>query len=326
MARKLFFLLAVLITALFLTGGCGNKPDTAGSVTAKADKVKVIATIYPVYEFTRQVGGDKVDVTLLIPPGSEPHDWEPTGKDLAKMKNAKLFIYNGAGIEPLDKLLHKDVIGSTVAVEVSKGIPLIKGVQKESDHGDDHGHSHSQSHNAGAAGEEVDPHVWLDPEYAKIEVENIATALGEMDPANKEYYRQNASTYQAELTKLHNEFMAALSGTIRRDIVTTHAAFQYLAQRYKLNQVPIMGLAPDAEPTPDKLASIVKFCREKQVTTIFLEPLVSPKIAQTIAKETGAKTLVLNPVDGLTEEDLKKGRNYLSIMRENLANLQVALR
>ena len=305
-----------------MAGGCGNKPDTAGSVATKADKVKVIATIYPVYEFTCQVGGDKVDVTMLIPPGAEPHDWEPTGKDLAKIKNAKLFLYNGGGIEPLDKLLHKDVIGSAVAVELSKGIQLIKGIRKEEGHDDGHGHSHSSGHGS----EEKDPHVWLDPEYAKIEVENIANALSDIDPANKEYYRQNARTFQAELTKLHNEYISALASVARRDIVTTHAAFQYLAQRYKLNQIPVMGLAPDAEPTPEKLAAIVKFCREKQVTTIFFESLVSPKIAQTIAKETGAKLLVLNPVDGLTEEDLKKGKNYLSIMRENLENLQTALR
>ncbi len=322
MIRRLYLVVAVLLTAAFMAGGCGNKPDTAGSVATKADKVKVIATIYPVYEFTRQVGGDKVDVTMLIPPGAEPHDWEPTGKDLAKIKNAKLFLYNGGGIEPLDKLLHKDVIGSAVAVELSKGIQLIKGIRKEEGHDDGHGHSHSSGHGS----EEKDPHVWLDPEYAKIEVENIANALSDIDPANKEYYRQNARTFQAELTKLHNEYISALASVARRDIVTTHAAFQYLAQRYKLNQIPVMGLAPDAEPTPEKLAAIVKFCREKQVTTIFFESLVSPKIAQTIAKETGAKLLVLNPVDGLTEEDLKKGKNYLSIMRENLENLQTALR
>lgn len=317
MLRKhLFFAMLLLLAVTLIAAGCGNKSSQADTATAGINKVKIVATIYPVYEFARQIGGDKVDVSILIPPGAEPHEWEPTAKDLIKVKSANLFLYNGAGFEPVHKLLTKEVLGGAIPVEVSQGIPLITG----SGHDDGHNHGHNHSSQA-----EADPHVWLDPEYAKMEVDTIAVALIQSDQANQEFYRQNANRYKAELTKLHEEYTAALSTVNRRDIVTTHAAFQYLAKRYNLNQIPVMGLAPDAEPTPDKLAAIVKFCREKQVTTIFFEALVSPRVAQTIAKETGAKLLVLNPADGLTDEDFKKGKNYLTIMRENLENLKVAL-
>lgn len=314
--RKHLFFVILLLAVTLMAAGCGNKPSQADTATTGTNKVKIVATIYPVYEFARQVGGDKVDVSILIPPGAEPHEWEPTAKDLIKIKSASLFLYNGAGFEPVHKLLTKEVLGSAIPVEVSQGIPLITG----SGHDDGQHHSHNSSSQA-----EVDPHVWLDPEFAKMEVDTIAAALIKVDQANQEFYRQNANRYKVELTKLHEEYAAALNTVTRRDIVTTHAAFQYLAKRYNLNQIPVMGLAPDAEPTPEKLAAIVKFCREKQVTTIFFETLVSPRVAQTIAKETGAKLLVLNPADGLTDEDLKKGKNYLTIMRENLGNLKTAL-
>ncbi len=322
MFRKIVLLITLLFISLLLTAGCGGKGKPAPTSTA-GDKIKVVATIYPVYEFAKQVGGDKIDLVMLIPPGAEPHEWEPTAKDLITIKSAKVFLYNGAGFEPVDKLLHKEVLGTAAAIEISKGIPLLSGIEDNAEDNEHEGHDHDKQH----AGHQhvVDPHVWLDPEYAKVEVNNIAQALSQVDPANSEYYRVNAEKYNAELTKLHGEFQSGLAGAVRKEIVTTHAAFQYLAKRYKLQQTPIMGLSPDAEPTPDKMASIVRFCREKQVTTIFFETLVSPKLAETIAKETGAKLLVLNPIDGLTEDDLKQGKNYLSMMRQNLANLKQAV-
>lgn len=310
LARVIILTMVVIVT---LTG-C-NKPAT----DTEKGKIKVVATIYPVYEFVRQVGGDKVDVTMLLPPGAEPHDWEPTAKDLVRIKATKLFFYNGAGLEPVTKLLHKDVLGSSKPIEVSQGIPLLKSPDKHT-HGKDHKHDTDTKMN-----EEQDPHVWLDPEYAKIEVANIEAALINADPSNKEYYQQNSARYQKELSKLHEEYVTELANLSRRDIVTTHAAFQYLAKRYNLNQVPIMGLAPNAEPTPDKMKNVVLFCREHAVTTIFFETLVSPRVAKTIAGETGAKLLVLNPIAGLTEDDIKNNKNYLIIMRENLLNLKMAL-
>lgn len=306
------------ILALFAitAAGCGshansNKPSDA--------KIKVIATIYPVYEFTKQVGGDKIDLSMLIPPGAEPHDWEPTAKEMAQIKAAKLFFYHGAGLEPVDKLTNKETLGDTKAVEISKGLVNTDKSHEAEDshkHEADEGHKHKH---------ESDAHLWLDPVYAQQEVSAIAEALASIDPANAEYYKNNAARYLGEIAQLDQDYKNTLAGVARRDIITSHAAFGYLAKRYNLKEVSIMGLSPDAEPTPDKLAKVVTFCRENNVKYIFFETLVSPKLSQTIARETNTQLLVLNPIENLTAEEMKQGKSYLSIMRDNLANLKTAL-
>lgn len=297
-----FTLIVLFVVAL---AGCGKT-----SVTKPSDKLKVITSIYPVYEFTRLVGGDKVDVTMLVPPGVEPHDWEPTPKEIMLVKSAKLFLYQGAGMENIDKLLTPATLGTTVAVAVSANIPLL---QEDDDEDGAHGQHHA------------DAHIWLDPVFAQQEVLNIAAALAEVDPQNKSYYEQNAANLNIQLAQLDSEYRQTLASVPRREIVTSHAAFGYLAKRYNIKQLSIMGLTPDAEPTPDKMAKIVQFCRDNKVRYIFFETLVNPKLSETIAKETGAKLLVLNPVESLTEAEVKQGKNYFTVMRDNLANLRQAL-
>jgi zinc transport system substrate-binding protein len=321
-------LLAILAAALIaLQAGCGAKTGTPAP--SPAAKLKVVASVYPVYEFARQVGGDKLDLTLLVPPGAEPHDWEPTAREILTIKAAKLFLYHGAGFESLDKILTPETLGTTKALAVSKDIPLLKPGKDDDDHDHDH-HSdakkpHDHQGDAKKPHDHVDAHTWLDPVIAQQEVAAVAAALAAADPANADYYRQNAANYSRELAKLDQEYKTALAGLPGRDIVTSHAAFGYLAARYGLKQVPIMGLTPDSEPTPEKMAAIVKFCREHKVRYIFFETIVSPRLAETIARETGAGLLVLNPVENLTADELKQGKDYLSIMRENLANLKKAL-
>ncbi len=315
---KRMILVVLLIVTLIVLAGCGNGSTKTNSGN---DKMKVITTFYPVYEFVRQVGGDKVDVTMLLKPGVEPHDWEPTAKELAEIKTAKVFFYHGAGLEPVDKLLKKEVLGAATAVEVSSGVEQIA-IKDEDDDEHEHegqGTQHEDEHH------HMDMHTWLDPVAAQQEIKNIAEALANIDPQNREYYLKNAENYLQELSKLDQEYKTALSQTARRDIITSHAAFGYLAKRYDLRQVAVMGLSPDSEPTPEKMAAVVDFCREHQVKVIFFETIVSPKLSQTIAKETGASLLVLNPIESLTEEEMKQGKNYLIIMRENLANLKTAL-
>ncbi|MDR3563119.1 MAG: metal ABC transporter substrate-binding protein [Negativicutes bacterium] len=307
-------ILLLILLATF-SAGCGNRTNTASS----GGKLKVMTSVYPVYEFTRQVGGDKVDVTLLVPAGAEPHDWEPTAKEILLIRSAKLFLYHGAGFENIDKLLTNDALGTTQAIAVSKGIapllPDLNNAAAEPGQKDDQAKEHEHS----------DSHMWLDPVNAQQEVANIAAALAAVDPQNRDYYQKNAANYNSDLAQLDQEYQKGLAAVTRRDIITSHAAFGYLARRYQLHQVAIMGLTPDSEPTPERMAQVVKFCREYTVKYIFFETLISPKLAETISKETGAKLLVLNPVESLTEEELRQGKNYLSIMRENLHNLQKAL-
>lgn len=304
--------MSMALVAVILLAGCGGNKDKVATPDG-APKIKVVATVYPVYEFVKQVGGDKVDVVMLIPPGAEPHDWEPTARDIARIKDAKIFAYHGAGFEPVEKLLTKDVLGTTVPVRASKGVAKLADSQGADEHKDDkHGH-------------EGDSHMWLDPLAAQQEVNNILAALTTVDEKNAAYYKGNAEKFNKQLTDLDQQYKKSLGNIVRKDIITSHEAFGYLAARYGLHQVGIMGLSPDAEPTPDKMAEITKFCREHKVKYIFFETLASPKLAQTIAKETGAELLVLNPVENLTEEEMKQGKNYLSIMKENLVNLEKAL-
>ncbi|WP_338543898.1 metal ABC transporter substrate-binding protein [Paenibacillus tundrae] len=193
------------------------------------------------------------------------------------------------------------------------------------DHADEateeHSHSHSHSHDHGG----LDPHVWLSPALAIQEVRNIEAGLTEAAPEYAEQFKQNADAYVAKLETLDTDFKAAVTDSKRKDFITQHAAFGYLAQEYGLQQVPIAGLSPEQEPSAAQMASVIDFAKEHQVKTIFFETLVSSKVSETIANEVGAKTAVLNPIEGLTEDELAAGMDYISVMRQNLEALKLAL-
>ena len=294
-----FVLIAALLT------GCG----AARQDTAPRDKVSVVASFYPMYEMARAVGGDHVQVQNLVPPGAEPHDWEPGSKEIQAINSAKVFVYNGAGLEHwVDKTLRSLDNKQLVVVEASRGIDLMQGVDTE-----------ETEKNA------LDPHVWLDPLGAAREVEAIRDALIKVDPANRSAYEQNAEAYKEKLNALDQEYRTGLAACPQKTFFTSHAAFGYLAKRYGLTQYPIMGLAPDAEPTPKALADVVATAKKENIKYIFFETLVSDKLAKVVAQEVGAQTLVLNPLEGLTQEEMKAGKDYLAVMRENLANLKTAL-
>jgi zinc transport system substrate-binding protein len=311
--KKLFVTILSVLLMLFVSG-CSTTTSQE-QIKPPAEKIKVVATVYPVYDFAHIIGGEKVDLSLLVPPGAEPHDWEPKAKDIIALKSAKAVLYQGNGLEPYaTKLLTPEQLGSTKAFQAGKNIELLPATEEEEDDSDN---DHEKLAN--------DPHVWLDPVNAQQEVKNILEALSTVDPANKEYYQANANRLLNDLQELNKDYKNTLASLTGKDIVTTHAAFAYLAKRYNLNQVPIMGLAPEAEPTPEKMVDVVKFVREHKVKVVFFETLVSPKLAETISRETGAKALVLNPIEGLTEEEMESGKNYISIMKENLLNLKIAL-
>ncbi|MDQ0493474.1 metal ABC transporter substrate-binding protein [Paenibacillus brasilensis] len=318
--KKSFVLSAGL--ALILSG-CGAKSDNAATNASPtepntAKKLNVVTTFYPMYEFTRQVAGDHANVTALIPAGAEPHDWEPSAKDMAQVKDADVFVYNGIVEGWAEQALSSASNDKRVVVEASKGLNLMEGTAEEEE-GEAHaeeGHSHDHV---------LDPHVWLDPVLAQKEVESIEAGLAQADPANKADYEKNADAYIAKLKDLDTAFKTGLKDVKRKDFITQHAAFSYLAKQYGLTQVPIAGLSPEQEPTPDKLADIIKFSKANNVKTIFFETLVDPKVAQTVATEIGAKTDVLNPLEGLTDEDKQNNLDYLGVMKNNLEALKKAL-
>nr|WP_246320076.1 metal ABC transporter substrate-binding protein [Paenibacillus qinlingensis] len=291
-----------------MTTGC------ASNAVSSDGKLDVVTSFYPMYEFTKQVAGEHANVIALIPAGSEPHDWEPSAKDMKKVKEADVFIYNGIVEGWAEQALQSAANTKRVVVEASKGIELIQGLHEEEEEAEEDGHSH-----------DLDPHVWLSPLLAQHEVEAIAQGLITVDPAHKDDYRNNADLYITKLKALDETFRDTLAKVKHKEFVTQHAAFGYLAKEYGLTQVPIAGLSPEEEPAPDKMADIIQFAKEKQVKTIFFETLVDPKVATTIAKEINAHTDVLNPLEGLTAEDKKKNLDYISVMTNNLQALKNAL-
>ncbi|MDH6370383.1 zinc transport system substrate-binding protein [Paenibacillus sp. PastF-3] len=339
--------LAILsLSTLLFAAGCGNNnavnstasnaanASGAAEVTAlpEASKLNIKVSFYPIYEFTKNVAGDLAEVEALIPAGIEPHDWEPTAQDMAEISDADMLIYNGAGMEGwVDQVLESVSGKSLITVEASKGLDIMEGTEEEEadhDHGEgEHAHEEGEhaheehSHDHGG----LDPHVWLNPVLAIQEVRNIEAALSAAAPDNAKDFKANADAYVANLEQLDQAFKDELKETKRKDFITQHAAFGYLAKQYGLTQVPIAGLSPEQEPSAANMSKIVEFAKEHKVKTIFFETLVSSSVADTIAKEIGAKTAVLNPIEGLTEEDRSQNLDYLGIMRQNLAALKSAL-
>lgn len=307
--KKRYGLLLVSMIVLILAA-CSN--DT--SEKEDDGKLKIMTTFYPMYEFTKNIAGDKADVELLIPSTIEPHDWEPTPKDIGNIQKADLFVYNSADMETWVSDITASIDSSDVAVvEASKGIKLIEEDEEAEESEEEHEHEHS--HHA-------DPHVWLSPVLAQQEVQTITDALVKVDPDNKEYYETESSKYIEKLKALDEEYKTELKGITSNEFITQHTAFSYLAKEYGLVQVPIAGLSPDEEPSAAKLVELKKFAEEHEINVIYFEELTSSKVAETLANELGADTEVLNALEGLSDEQQKAGEDYITVMEENLTQLK----
>jgi len=317
---KLFSVIAGFVfVGLLVAGGVYRYQHQTKKEQSPDGRIQVVASFYPLASIAERIGGDLVQVINLTPPGSEPHDFDPSAKDIATLYDARVFMYNGAGLEPWASRIVPELEQRGIyTVEATRGLPLITGIahEDEEEHGDE-----ELEH----AEEAFDPHVWLDPVLVQTQVRNIAEVFGVVDSTNAQVYMQNADAYIEELEQLHQAFTAELASCQRRDVITSHAAFGYLAKRYNLNMIAIAGFSPDADPSPARLAEISRLVKEKGVTHIFFETLASPKISETIARETGVKTLPLNPLEGLTHEEVQQGKSYISVQGENLKSLKVAL-
>jgi zinc transport system substrate-binding protein len=301
--------LAVAVTALMgLAGlaGCGGDDDTGSG----RGKVGVVANFFPIAEAAEQVGGNRVEVTNLTPAGTEPHDLELTPDQVADVEDAQVVFYMGEGFQPAvaDAAEHNDG-----AVDITKAVHLEEGAAK------------AIAAQEGEGGSDVDPHFWLDPQLMAKAVDRIEHALTKASPKNAATFKANATAYKAKLTALDGEFSRGLASCKRDEIVTSHAAFYYLAKHYGLTQLPITGLSPEAEPDPARLADLADKIKADGITTVFYEELVSPAVAETLAREADVQAAVLNPIEGLSKDEVDKGADYLSVMRENLTALRKAL-
>ncbi|MGX6992483.1 zinc ABC transporter substrate-binding protein [Vagococcus penaei] len=304
-----------LLSVLFLVTACGSKNAQQDTKTSSDKKLKIITTFYPMYDFTKQVVGDDADVSMLIEAGVEPHDYEPSAKDMAKIQEADVFVYNSNEMETWVGAVLKNIDTDKVQIiEASKGIKLLDGQHEEE--GDEHeGHDHA-----------YDPHVWLDPVLAKQEVATITANLTDKFPDKKANFEKNSQDYQKKLEGLNDDYVSAFKGATTRKFVTQHQAFSYLAHQYDLTQIPISGLNPDQEPTPKELKQIEDLVKKEQVSIIYVENIGSAKIAKTISSATGAELKVLNPLESLSKKDQEAGQDYLSVMKENLNMLKLTIK
>jgi len=292
--RRAAFPLA-LLGAVAFDSGCS---PTAPAVNRRG-RLTVVASFYPLAEAVRQVGGSRVDVTDLTPPGSEPHDLELTPDQVSRVADAGLVVYMGRGFQPAVEKVAR-ARGSK-----SPTLAVLDAVR--------------------TPGADGDPHVWLDPVLWESVVDKIAAALGRAKPAAAEHFRAGAAAYRAQIAEVDTRYRVGLADCRRRVIVTSHRAFGRLAARYGLEQQGVAGLAPDAEPDPRHLAELADLVRRRGVTTIFTETLASPRVARALAREAGVTTAVLDPIEGISTDRVAAGVSYTSVMVDNLIALRSAL-
>ena len=305
MQKKIISTLIVIIVLTVAAGFLAQK-----KAVPLPGKFSIATSFYVLGNFVENIAGDTVSVTVITPSGIEPHDYEPTPSDLITVGRSKLFLYNGAGFDPwAEKLVSSLNQGSAVPVAV---LAVSEHLNTE-DLVREKGTNTSN------------PHYWLDPILAIKEVEIIRDMLIDLNPSATRTYQENARVYIEKLMNLHQEYQAGLRSCNLRDIIVSHAAFTYLGSRYTINTIPIAGISPEEEPSAKKIGEITQIAREKGIRFIFFETAVSPKLAETIAREAGIETLMLNTIETLTETELKAGEDYISVMKKNLNNLKKAL-
>ncbi|MEU3449600.1 metal ABC transporter substrate-binding protein [Streptomyces thermolilacinus] len=317
--------------------------SSGGAEKNKDGKLDVVASFYPMEFLAEQIGGDKVSVTTLTRPGVEPHDLELKPRQIAELQDAGFILYL-KGLQPaVDEAIKQAGVKNTVDAatlttlethgtsedhSAHEGEPHTDEAHKDDAHGHEHsgephagesegGHEHDHSEAGG------DPHIWLDPvKYAEV-AKGVGDHLAKADPDNAATYKKNTDELVKKLGALDTSFREGLKNTTTRTFITTHSAFGYLAERYGLDQEGIAGLDPESEPSPARVKELQRVAREEKVTTVFFETLASDRTARTLAKDTGLKTDVLDPLEGITERS--KGADYLEVMASNLAALQKAL-
>lgn len=293
--RRLLAVLAATLAA-GTAAACGS--NTPGN---NPNKIDIAAAFYPLAYVSERIGGDNAQVTTLAQPGAEPHDLELTPRQVAQVHDADLVVYLDGFQPAVDTAVQAEA--SSTSLDVGTLVTRLNGTDEE-------GHA------------AADPHLWLDPTRLATIGDELARRFAAADPAHAADYTARAAALHRDLSTLDMEYATGLKDCARRDIVTGHAAFGYLADRYHLRQIALTGLDPEAEPTPQQLSSVAGDARKSGATTIFFETLVSPKVADTIAREVGATTAVLDPIEGLSPGDTG---DYISIMGTNLGALRTAL-
>lgn len=274
------------------------------------EKITVVASFYPLYEFASRVVGDRAEVSSLVPAGVEPHDWEPTAEDVLRGRSADMLVINGAGFESW-----VDDVKATVVANTSEGVKFDYEEEKEEGE-DEHGHR----------GGGVNPHIWLDPMLAKHQIDKIRNVIVSADPVNADYYNENSDRFAEELDSLDAFIRSELADCEKSDFIAFHDAFVHFSERYGLRQHSIHGVSPEGEILPQTMQHIVELANELDINVIYSEDLIDSRLADTIANEIpSGKVLVLSPIEGISREEQAAGIGYIDKMKHNIANLKEGL-
>lgn len=320
MKKGIVFLITIILVFSLVIIGISKTNNQSQS----EEKIKIIATLFPQYDFAKQIGGDKVEVSLLLTPGTETHTYEPTPQDIINVNKADLYIYTGKYMEPWSDKIANSITSDTEVLDASKNINLINEEQFEEEHNttDINEEEHDNSHH-----HEYDPHIWLNPQNAIGMVKNIEKELCSIDPQNKEYYQKNAENYIKQLTNLDNEIETTIKESKKNKIAFGGTfAYAYFIQRYNLQYVSAYdSCGENSEPSVTKVKEVIDYMKENDINVIFYQELSAGKIADTISKETGAAKLVFHTIHNASQEEINNGETYISLMQKNLQNLKQAL-
>jgi len=308
-SRK-FFIFLIIILAVMVMASCQQSREAP----LHDNKLRVIATIFPVYDFARIIGGEKVKVSMLLPPSTDAHNFEPRPEDIIKISKSDIFLFANFEMEQWAYRIIKTAAENTnmLAVETGSGtilLPSSEAADKENNHS------------------KFDPHIWLDLDNAQKMVDNIATAFINRDSRSSDFYLNNARAYKLKLLEMDKKYQQGLAACRTKVILHAgHWAFAYLANKYNLKYVAAYTVSADSEPSPQKILSLIEQVKTQSIPYIYYEDLVAPRLAQTIAEETGAGLLKLHNGHNISKEDIKRGISFLTMMDANLANLKLGLR
>ncbi|AHA30961.1 MULTISPECIES: metal ABC transporter solute-binding protein, Zn/Mn family [unclassified Exiguobacterium] len=335
--KKIIPALTIAFASASVLAACGSNTDSS---TSDKTQTEVYASTFATAAIAREIGGDQVDVKMIVPPGADPHSYEPTSKQLTEIAKGDLFLLTGTTLEPYSKKIQESLNGTDVRfVETSKDVNLLESdatlhAHEEEGHSEDEHAHEEEGHDDHATDEpaheeeghdhgKYDPHVWLDPTNAKAMARSITTALSKEVPKDKATFEKNLKAFDQQADALDKEFKQAVADGSKKELLVTHAAYGYLAERYGFTQLPIAGISPSDEPSQKQLAALVKEARMHDLKYVAFEETVSPKVARVIQKEIGAESVTIHNLESVTKA--QQNSSYFKLMEENVQTLKQAL-
>lgn len=336
--KKLIPALTVAFASATFLAACGSA-DSGSNQDAADPKLNVYTSTFATAAIAKEIGGADVDVKMIVPPGADPHSYEPTSKQLTEIAQGDLFLLTGTTLEPYSEKIKASLKGNDVRfIETSKGIDLLEASATVHVHGEtdahDEEHAHEDEHTEDEHAEDehaeeghdhgkYDPHVWLDPNNAKLMAQSISTALAKEVPDKKATFEKKLAEFNTQADELDQNLQQAVADGSKKELLVTHAAYGYLAERYGFSQLPIAGISPSDEPSQKQLAALVKEAKLHDLKYIAFEETVSPKVARVIQQEIGAEAITIHNLESVTKE--QQDASYFDLMNENVTTLKKAL-